>query len=187
MTQLQKMLLMITAFNLAIIQLFPPFIEHASHSSNAIFSGFIFLFSASTAGMQVYGELLFLEVIVVLINLGIFWLITTLNQRRPASEKIAIGKAAIWLIAFNLLGVLVFPPYEYVSSTAAAAIPNFEGFNFVLSNPANRIMALDIILYLEVSLILVNAGMMLLVFRRVADEEDGNRPMSKMPIMAAVH
>ncbi|CAG0952078.1 hypothetical protein MTYP_00248 [Methylophilaceae bacterium] len=171
MSKVQKILLAITAFNLALVQLFPPFSDYtAANHGAAIFAGFIFVFADTASSVQVNSSFLFLEVAVVLINLSIFWLITTINQRSEPGREISLAKTAAWLVTVNLAGVFLFPPYEYVSNMAQFAIPTFEGFYFLFAQPDNRVLAANI-LYMEVFLVLINAGLMLLAFRNLHDEK----------------
>jgi hypothetical protein len=101
---------------------------------------------------------------VVLINLCILWLLTTEDARRQQKKKINFRKAAMALIGFNLIGVLLFPPFEYISNMTHAVIPTFEGFYFIFSHPPYRVIVTPV-LYLEVFFILINGGLMLLAFK----------------------
>jgi len=161
----QKLILLITIFNLLIVLFFPPFDDLAvtSHGA-AIFAGFLFVFSAAK-GMTVNSGLLYLELMVVFVNLGILWMLTEQDSRRKADKKFNFRKAAMVLIMLNLLGVLLFPPFEYISNMTNATIPTFEGFYFIFSHPPFRVIVTPI-LYLEVIFILINGGLMMLAFKQ---------------------
>ncbi len=169
MQKTQKLLLLLTAFNLAIVLLFPPYDDYSVSSHGAaIFAGFWFFLSAPKS-MTINSSLLYLEVMVVLINLGILWMLTTENARRSAKKKFNFRKAAMVLVLLNLLGVILFPPFEYVSNMTNAMIPTFEGFYFIFSHPPYRVIVTPV-LYLEVIFILINAGFMLLAFKQKPED-----------------
>jgi hypothetical protein len=170
MTKTQKILIALTVFNLVVVFLFPPYDDHSVSSHGAsIFAGFQFALSYKALNFIVNDNLLYLEVTVVLVNLGILWLITLENQRRNTKKKFSFRKAAMILVLVNLLGVFLFPPFEYISNMTNAVIPNFEGFYCIFSPPPYRAIVTPI-LYLEVMFILVNGGLMLLAFKQPKDE-----------------
>lgn len=184
MSKIQKILLGLTAFNLAIVFLFPPFDDYSvSNNGAAIFAGFLFIFSKAS-NVAINSALLYLEVMVVLINLGILWLLTTENSRRKSTKKINFRKAAMVLILLNLVGVLLFPPFEYVSNMTRAVIPTFEGFHFIFTHPPYRTIVTPI-LYLEVIFILINGGLMLLAFREGKAEMTPEQTVAYMAKMQA--
>lgn len=164
LSKTQKILLALTGLNLAIVFLFPPFDDHSvTNNGSAIFAGFLFVFN-SPHNFLINSSLLYLEVMVVLINLCILWLLTSQDARRQDRKKINFRKAAMGLIGFNLIGVLLFPPFEYISNMTHAIIPTFEGFYFIFSHPPYRVIVTPI-LYMEVFFILINGGLMLLAFK----------------------
>lgn len=115
--------------------------------------------------MTLNSSLLYLEIMVVLINLGVMWMLTEQDARRKANNKFNFRKAAMILIICNLLGALMFPPFEYISNMTNALIPTFEGFYFIFSHPPYRVIVTPV-LYLEVIFILINGGLMLLAFKQ---------------------
>ncbi|MDZ4098357.1 MAG: hypothetical protein U1E13_06600 [Methylophilaceae bacterium] len=169
MSKIQKILLLvITLINFSIVLLFPPYDDYSITNNNAaVFAGFIFVFSKLAENFQLNEALLYLEVAVVLINLGILWLLTTENSRRKTGKKINFRNAAMILVAINLVGVLLFPPFEYISNMTNAVIPTFEGFYFIFSHPPNRVIV-TAVLYIEVFFVLINGCFLLLAFK------DGN-------------
>jgi hypothetical protein len=170
LTKHHQILLLIAAINLAIVLLFPPFDDVAvSKFDMAIFAGFIWVFSASEQ-YQINSALLYLEVTVILINLFIFWLMINERMRSKSEKKLSFRAIAMILIAVNLVGVLLFPPFEYVSHMTKAVLPTFEGFYFIFNPPQYRVIVTPI-LYLEVMLVLINGAMMLLVFKEKKDED----------------
>ncbi|BCM24180.1 hypothetical protein [Methyloradius palustris] len=170
MSKTQKILVALSAINLVIVFLFPPYDDHSVSSHGAsIFAGFLFALSHKTLNLVVNDNLLYLEVTVVLVNLGVLWLLTLENERRNAKKKFSFRKAAMILVVVNLLGVFLFPPFEYISNMTNAVIPTFEGFYCIFSPPPYRAIVTPI-LYLEVMFILMNGGLMLLAFKQPKDE-----------------
>jgi Na+/alanine symporter len=164
MSSAQKTLIILTAFNLALILLFPPFDDYSVTSNDiAIFGGFQFIFSRS-ANSVINGSFLFLEVAVVLVNASIFWLISLENAARRGRQAFSYRKATLMLVATNLAGILLFPPFEYISNMTRAMIPTFEGFYFLFAHPPYRVIVTPI-LWLEVIFVLINGGLLLLAFK----------------------
>ena len=164
MSRAQKILLALTALNLTLILLFPPFDDYSVTSNDvAIFGGFQFVFSKS-ANSVINSSFLFLEIAVVLVNASIFWLISLENAANPGKKKFSYRKATLLLVAANLAGILLFPPFEYISNMTRAMIPTFEGFYFLFAHPPYRVIVTPI-LWMEVIFVLINGGLLLLAFR----------------------
>ncbi len=164
MSRAQKSLLAMTVLNLALILLFPPFDDYSVTSNDiAIFGGFRFILN-STPNAALNRSFLFLEIAVVLINAAIFWLISLENSSRQEKNKFNYRKATLILVAANLIAILLFPPFEYISNMSRAAIPSFEGFYFLFTRPPYRVIVTPI-LWLEVIFILINGALLLLAFR----------------------
>lgn len=163
MTRTQKMLLLLSVFNLMVVFLFPPFDDYAMSSNGAgTFAGFYFVFHEAQ-NLRLNSSFLYLEVAVVLINLAVLWLLT-LEDKRRKRKRFNFRKMAMLLIVINLIGVVLFPPFEYVGNMTNAMIPTFEGFYFIFSHPPYRAIVTPV-LYLEVFFILINGGLMLLAFK----------------------
>ena len=75
----------------------------------------------------------------------------------------------IGVTAVNLLLVLAFPPYDYVSSTARA-MPSFEGFRFALAEHGGRMVNTSFFT-LELLAVLANAAIALLLLRSLGQTE----------------
>jgi hypothetical protein len=72
-----------------------------------------------------------LEVIVVLINAGIAWLLLR-DGTTGAGRHISRGqRGVLWLMALNLVLILLFPPFENYYAINKAALPSFDGFYFL--------------------------------------------------------
>lgn len=166
MNRSQVIALAIAAANLLLILLFPPFDQYSiANSKVPVFAGFNFAFAAVPSS-QINTGVLWLEVIVVLANAGIAWL---LLRDRPASAtgrlRIGFQNAVLIITGVNLVLMLLFPPFESVFAVTNAALPNFEGFYFIFSQKPNHTIVATI-LYIEVTFILVNGGLFWLMFKQ---------------------
>lgn len=164
MSKAQKILLNLTAVNLGLILMFPPFDDYSVTSHDiAIFGGFRF-FLIPSANAIINRSFLFLEIAVLLANAAIFWLITLENAGREGKSRFNYRKATLVIIALNLTAILLFPPFEYISNMSKAAIPTFEGFYFLFSHPPYRVIVTSI-LWLEMIFVLINGGLLLLALK----------------------
>jgi hypothetical protein len=172
MNTAQKYAMLVAVANLVLVLLFPPYDYVSMLLGNvATFDGFYFVFS-SEPHRVINASFLALEIIVVLTNGSIAWLILrtspTPAAKRPAGNP--RQRAVLGLVAINLILVLLFPPFENFSAITKAALPTFEGFYFVFGdNPMRQIVTS--ILYIEVALILVNGALLWLVFRDKTEDE----------------
>ena len=69
----------------------------------------------------------------------------------------------LWLIAINLVLVLLFPPFENYYAISKATLPSFDGFYFLFGDNAQR-QIVSPLLYIEVALVLANGGLLWLLF-----------------------
>jgi hypothetical protein len=78
-------------------------------------------------------------------------------------------RAVLWLMAINLVLMLLFPPFENYYAITQAVLPSFDGFYFIFGDNAQR-QIVTTLLYLEVALVLINGGLLWLLFadRRLA-------------------
>ena len=161
----QRIALIVAAANLLLIVLFPPIDQYSIASAAVpVFAGFHFIFSKPPLG-QINPDLLAIEILVVLANLAIAWL---LLRDRPAAagqpRRFGLQNAALLFTGANLVLMLLFPPMESVFALTKAAIPTFEGFYFIFSRkPAHVIV--DTLLYIEIAFILANGALLWLIFR----------------------
>ncbi len=163
MNRNQGIALAIAVANIVLISLFPPVDQFSIAASNVpVFAGFYFVFGMPPRSV-VNSDLLVIEIVVVLVNLAIAWL---LLRDRPAGtqNKLSLQNASLLFTGINLVLMLLFPPMESVFAISKAAIPTFEGFFFIFSQkPAHVIV--DTLLYLEITFILVNGALLWLIFR----------------------
>lgn len=168
----QRIALLVAVANLALVLLFPPHDYISLQRGNVpTFDGFYYAFGTHPNRI-VNDSFLAIEIIVVLINACIGLLLLrsapARKLRRPGGnrrQRIVLG-----LVALNLVVALLFPPFELFSAITKAALPTFEGFYFVFSDNSQRQLVAPI-LYIEVALIIINGGLLWLVFKDRTPEE----------------
>lgn len=169
MNRNQGIALTVALVNLVLIGLFPPVDQFSvAASSLPVFSGFYFLLDLPPLG-TINANFLAIEVMVVLVNLAIAWLLLrdkpeTASAGGTKRRGLPLQSAALIFTGANLLLMLLFPPMESVFAVTKAAIPTFEGFYFVFAKkPAHVIV--ETLLYIEITFILVNGALLWLIFR----------------------
>lgn len=169
MNRSQAVALAIAAFNVALMLLFPPH-DYLSlqRGGVATFDGFYWAFTA-LPNRVVNRDFLTIEILVVLVNCAIAWLL--LRDPDPAHSRAGmtrLQRGVLWLVGINLVLVLLFPPFENYRAITKAVIPTFEGFYFIFADHAAR-QIITSILYIEVTLVLINGALAWLLFRRRDD------------------
>jgi len=164
MNRNQRIALVVALVNLVLIGLFPPVDQFSAASSSLpVFSGFYFLLDMPPLGM-INADFLAIEVMVVLVNLAIAWLLLRDKPADGSRRGLSLQNAALIFTAGNLMLMLLFPPMESVFAVTKATIPTFEGFYFVFAKkPAHVIV--ETLPYLEITFILVNGALLWLIFR----------------------
>ena len=175
MNKYQWITLIAALANLALIWLFPPF-DYISAARNNVptFDGFHLRFAEADAGGngRINDTFLQLEMLVVMLNAAIAWLLLRSRPQAGSAKKIDWQRVVLIGVAVNLLLVLLFPPMENFYAVSRAAIPSFDGFYFVFGAPGARTIVTQL-LYLEVMFVLVNGAMLWLLFRKTkADVAD---------------
>lgn len=162
MNRLQALALAIAAANLTLFLLFPPYDYLSMQRGNIpTFDGFYWVFAAHS-NRVVNGPFLTLEFIVVLINAAIAWLLLS-PPSSPAWEANRRQRGLLWVIAANLVLILLFPPFENYNAISRTSLPSFEGFYFLFGDNVQRQIVTPI-LYIELALVLVNGGLLWLLF-----------------------
>ncbi len=157
--------------NFVLLLLFPPFDSLSLTDANAlIFAGFNFAFARS-AHEAINTDVLFLENVVLLVNIGIAWLLLRdTPDKKGQSGFLTAQNGVLLVVAVNLIVILLFPPFEFVYAVTKATIPTFQGFYFIFS--AGPMMTIITpILYLEVMFVLFNGGLLWLFFRKKKEPE----------------
>lgn len=163
MNRQQVIVLWAAAANLALALAFPPY-DYLSlaHGYVSTFAGFHFVGSAP-AGSLLNHNFLILEEFVILINAGIAWLLLRDSGSRRGRRISRGQRSVLWLIAINLVLVLLFPPFENYYAISKATLPSFDGFYFLFGDNAQR-QIVSPLLYIEVALVLANGGLLWLLF-----------------------
>ncbi len=165
MNRQQRIALLIAAANLLLMLLFPPYDYQSLQRGNVpTFDGFYFAFG-STPNRLVNADFLTLEIIVVLINACIAWLLLrTRAIGRPRVAGNRYQRGVLWLVAVNLVLVVLFPPFQNYVAISQSVLPEFEGFYFLFADNSQR-QLVTTILYIEVALILINGAILWLLFK----------------------
>lgn len=178
MNQRQIIALAIAAADLVLILLFPPYDYLSLQRGNiATFDGFYPAFGAHP-NRVLNTDFLTLEVAVILINAGIAWL---LLRGRTVARNIGVNRyqrGVLWMVALNLVLVLLFPPFENYKAVTQAALPTFEGFYFVFADNSQR-QLVSAILYIEIAVVLANGCLLWLLFK-----DRGREQMSAAEVRA---
>lgn len=171
MNRKQRIALWVGLANLALILLFPPFDSFSfSDTKSLVFAGFQFAFG-SGRNEVINQDVLFLEIVVLLVNVGIAWLLLRdarhilVNQRRFNYQN-----AILLMVAANLTVILLFPPFEYFYAITNALLPSFQGFYFIFSAGPTMTIVTPL-LYIEVMFVLFNGAVLWLLFRENKEKE----------------
>lgn len=180
----QKIALWVGLVNLAVMLLFPPFDSFSyTDTKSLVFAGFQFAFSAESNEI-LNQNMLFLEIVVLLVNVGIAWLL--LRDARHIlviQRRIHYQNAILLMVAANLTVILLFPPFEYFYAITNAVLPTFEGFYFIFS--AGPMMTIVTpVLYLEVMFVLFNGAVLWLLLRK--KKERALTPKEAMELMREI-
>jgi hypothetical protein len=167
----QKIALWLGTANLSIIWLFPPFDSFSFTDPKAlIFAGFHFRF-ARGINEGVNNDLLFLEIIVLLVNVGIAWLLLRDAKDIVGTKgNINYQNAILLVVAANLTVILLFPPFQFYYAINSGPLPSFQGFYFIFM-AGTKLIIVAPILYLEVIFVLFNGAALWLLFNRVKKRE----------------
>ncbi len=171
MNRQQRIALWVGLANLAVILLFPPFDSFSyTDTQSLVFAGFQFVFGSEHNELLNY-DMLFLEVVVLLINVAIVWLLLRdVKHILVARRHFNYQNAILLMVAVNLTAALLFPPFESSYAMSKAVLPSFQGFYFIFSAGA-MLTIVTPILYIEVIFVLFNGAVLWLLFRKNADSE----------------
>lgn len=168
MNKYQAVTLVIAALNVLLMLLFPPY-DYLSYTHYNVpnFNGFLFAFGYHP-NSAVNSNFLAIELVVVLINTLIAWLLlherARLRRRPDRQNLVLLG------VALNLLLALLFPPFQDHYTASKALLPSFDGFYFVFGDNSMRVVVASM-LWVEVMFVLVNGAMLWMLFHRPAPRE----------------
>lgn len=154
-------MLFVAALDMGLMLLFPPYNSIPAGRDVAVFDAFYLAFGGSQNRI-VDWNLLTLELCWVLSNATIACLL--LIRYRPGQALMSRRSATLGFTFANLALVLLFPPFEGYASAARLTGMYFDGFYFVFGDKAGRRLYVPL-LYLEVLLLLINCGILWLLFR----------------------
>ncbi len=183
MNRPQWLAILFAAANIALQLLFPPYDYVTLQRGNVpTFDGFYFLLG-DHVNRVINRDFLLLEIVVVLVNLGIAWML--LGKQRDGEHRSVnrLQRGVLWLVSINLTLMLLFPPFEYYYALSTSAVPTFDGFYFVFGDNSQRQIVTSV-LYIEIAVLLINAGLLWLLFeerreRSGAGERSGDRRLSR--------
>ncbi len=180
MNHKQTIALWVGLFNFVLLLLFPPFdFIPPSDIKARIFAGFNFFF-AHGSNEVINTDLLFLENVVLLVNIAIAWLLLRDSKISGVKYLFNYQNAILLMVAINLTLILLFPPFEFFYAISSALIPTFQGFYFIGSaGPTFTIVTP--ILYLEVVFVLINGAVLWLLFKK--DKAQELSPQQAMKLM----
>ncbi|GAB4116943.1 MAG: hypothetical protein Fur0026_04740 [Sideroxydans sp.] len=184
MNRKQKITLWVGLFNVVFLLLFPPFDSLSVTGANAlIFAGFSFVFAHGNLEI-INTDVLFLEMVVLLVNVGIAWLLfRDAPPRQGRARRFNVQNVILVVVAINLTVILLFPPFENVFEVSRAIIPTFQGFYFIFAaDPLHAIIAP--VLYEEVVFVLFNGALLWLFFREEKPSE--MTPKEQMELMRKI-
>ncbi len=168
MNRYQFAALLVAGINLLLILLFPPY-DYIGYTHNNVpnFDGFLFVFDVH-AGRRINENFLAIEVITVLINAMVAWMLLSARvrlRRLPDRQKLVLLG-----VGLNLLLALLFPPFQDYYTGSRALLPSFDGFYFLFADNSSRVLITPM-LWLEVLFILVNGAMLWLLFCKPGPRE----------------
>lgn len=170
MNKYQRVVVIVAAIDIALMFLFPPFMDNPLRRGAVPgFDGFYFFFSAYGA-KRIHNELLTLQVLFVAINALLAWLLLDQQTAKGATPEFRYTRAIALFLAGNIALLLAFPPFESFSSLARFELPGFDGFYFIFGDKRNRNIYIPL-LYLEITLVVINVLAIWLLFNTLRRAE----------------
>ena len=164
MNRYQNAVAVIAILNLALLMLFPPFMDNPiQRGAFRSFESFYFLLLAPP-GRIVHQELLTIEVLFVIANALAAWVV--LNTKVGVQPQLSEADVLRGLTLFgsaNIAVILLFPPFQPYPSLVRVPPEGFDGFFFVFGDKRNRDFFVPF-LYLELILVTINLLITWLVF-----------------------
>lgn len=170
MNKYQRIIVIAAAVNIALMFLFPPFLDNPIRRGvPPSFEGFYFFFS-TYGTKRIHNELLTLEVLFVVINVLLAWLLLDRRTAKGEVPEFRYTRATVLFLAGNLALLLAFPPFESYASLLKSQAPNFDGFYFFLGDKQHRNIFIPL-LYLEIILVVINVLAIWLSFNALRRDE----------------
>ncbi len=168
MNKHQRVMLIIATINLLLLLLFPPY-DYLSYARHNVpnFDGFLFAFGHHP-NSAVNSSFLCIEIVIVLINTMIAWLL--LQERARLRRRLDRQNLVLLGVALNLLLALLFPPFQDHYTASEALLPSFDGFYFLFGDNSMRVIVANV-LWVEVMFVLINGAMLWMLVHRPAPRE----------------
>jgi hypothetical protein len=170
MNKYQRVVVIVAAVNVALMLLFPPCLDNPIRRGVLPgFEGYYPLFSAYGV-KRIHNELLTLQILFVVINALLAWLALDRRTAKGELPTFRYMRATGLFLLANLAFIFTFPPFESYSSLTKFEAPGFDGFYFLAGDKRHRNFFIPL-LYLEVTLVVVNALVVWLLFNAVCRAE----------------
>jgi hypothetical protein len=158
------------AVNILLMFLFPPFLDNPIRRGALPSFDSFYPLMAAYGVRRIHSELLTLQIMFVVINGLIAWLLLDRGNVKSDIPEFRYTRAIGLFVIANLAVILLFPPFESYSSLTKYQSSSFDSFYFVFGDKRHRNIFIPI-LYLEVTLIVINALIVWLLFNTVRREE----------------
>lgn len=170
MNKYQRIVVIVAAVNIALMLLFPPFLDNPIRRGVLPgFEGFHPLVSTLGA-KRIHSELLTLQILFVVINGLIAWLVLDRQTAKGELPEFRYTRALSLFMAGNFALLFAFPPFESYSLLTKYEAPSFDGFYFVLGDKRHRNFFIPL-LYLEIVLVVINVLAVWLLFNTLRRAE----------------
>lgn len=169
MNKYQRVVVIVAAVNIALMLLFPPFLDNPLRRGvSPSFEGF---YPLTTLGIKrIHGELLTLQILFVVINALLAWLLLDRRTEKGETPEFRYTRAIGLFLAGNLALVLAFPPFESYGSLLKFEPPSFDSFYFILGDKRHRNIFIPL-LHMELILIVANALIVWVLFNSLRRSE----------------
>lgn len=166
MNKYQRVIVIVAAVNIALMLLFPPFLDNPIRRGvMPNFEGFYPLLTG-LGSKAIHKELLTLQIMFVVINALIAWLLLDRPAARGLLPDVRYTRAIGFFLFGNLLLLFAFPPFETYPSLFKYEPTSFDSFYFVFGDKRHRHFFIPL-LYLEVMVVVINSLTLWLLFNTV--------------------
>ena len=162
MNRHQTILVAAAAVNIALMLVFLPYDALSITRGGTSFDAFYFVFDQQY-NKQVNANLLYLEIMWMLINTAAGWLF--LREGGVGAAQLPARHGVLVFAVMNLILLLTFIPFETYTSLQRNNLPAFDGFYFVFGDKSRRGIYLPL-LFLELFLLAINTAVLWLAFKQ---------------------
>jgi hypothetical protein len=158
MNKYQRIVVIITAVNIALMFLFPPFLDNPLRRGvMPSFDGFYPLFSA-LGYKRLHTSLLTLEVMFVVINVLLAWLLLDRRTAKGAVPEFNYTRAIVLFAGGNLAVLAMFPPFESLFLAAPRSRRRASTASTSSSATSSNRNIFIPLLYFEIILVVINCS-----------------------------